>query len=162
VLDAMVDLYLAQDRLQDARALAQQAIAIRRELQDQRSVARSEDQLAKVALEEGKAAESEQLTREAAPIFEQEKMAGDTSACAAILARALLMQGRINEGKMAADRSLVFAQQTTDRLSRFSAAIASAQVNAQSGKVAEATKALESVLGEASRLGYAGFELEAR
>jgi hypothetical protein len=88
-LHALVDVHLAQDRLH-ARADAQQAIAIRQESQEQASVARSQIQLARVALEEGKAAEAEQLARKGAPVLEQQKMAGDASVCAAVLARVLL------------------------------------------------------------------------
>jgi len=38
---------------------------------------------------EGKAGEAEQLARNAAPVFEQQKKAGDASVCAAALARTL-------------------------------------------------------------------------
>ena len=54
ILQAQADVYIVQDRLQDARASVQQAIAIRQETHGQVSVARSQMQLARIALEEGK------------------------------------------------------------------------------------------------------------
>jgi hypothetical protein len=158
----MVDIHLAQDRLQDARVAAQQAIAIRQESQAQAEVGRSQVHLAKVALEEGKAAEGEQLTRQAAPVFEQQKMAGDASECAAVLARALLTQSRLDDAKVAADKALFFAHQIVDRSSNFAAALSAAEVDLARGKAAEARKALEAVLAEAASHGYLGFEYQAR
>lgn len=162
IWNALVDVHLAQDRLQDARAAAQRAIAIRQESQEKANVARGQVQLARVALEEGKAAESEQLAHEAAPILEQQKMAGDASVCAAVLARALLTQSQIDDAKAAADKALLFAHQTVDRPSNFAASLAAAEVDTARGKGTEASKALESVVTEAARYGYLGFEYEAR
>ena len=162
VLHALVDIDLAQDRLQDARVAAEQAIAIRQESQELAAIARSRIQLARVALEEGKAAESEQLAREAAPAFEQQNMAGDASVSAAVLARALLLQSKIEDARAAADKALVFAHQTVDRSSNFAASLAAAEVNIARGKGTEASKALESVATEAASHGYLGFEYEAR
>ncbi len=49
IWNALVDVHLAQDRLQDARAAAQRAIAIRQESQEKANVARGQVQLARVA-----------------------------------------------------------------------------------------------------------------
>jgi len=162
VLQAVAEIDLAQDQLQQARVTAQEGLALRQELKDQVRVAQSQTSLAKIALEQGNAAEAEAFARTAAPTFEQQKVADHATLCAAVLVKSLLAQDRIEEAKAVADEALVLSQRTSDRATRFAAAIAAAEVSAKLGKTSEATKALEAVRTQASRYGYAAYELEAR
>jgi tetratricopeptide (TPR) repeat protein len=162
VLHEAAEIDLAQDQIQQARVTAQEGLAIRQELKDTLRVAQSQTGLAKIALEQGNAAEAEELARTAAPTFEQQKVTDYATLCAAILVMSLVAQDRIEDSKAAADRALVLSQRTSDRAARFAAAIAAAEVSAKLGKTMEATRALEIVRTEASHYGYAAFELEAR
>jgi serine/threonine protein kinase/tetratricopeptide (TPR) repeat protein len=162
VLQESAEIDLAQGQLQQARVTAQEGLAIRQELKDTLRIAQSQTGLAKIALEQGKAAEAEELARTAAPTFEQQKVTDYATLCAAILVRSLLAQDRIEDAKAAADRALVLSQRTSDRASRFTAAIVAAEVSAKLGKTMAASRALETVRTEASRFGYSAIELEAR
>lgn len=162
VLEAMAEIDLAQNQLQRARVTAQEGFALRQEIKDQVRAAQSQIGLAKIALEQGKATESEAFARTAAPTFEQQKVADNATLCAAILVRALLAQGKVQEAKAAADEALLLSQRTTDRAARFTATIAAAEVDARLGRTTEATSALETVRTEAGLYGYAGIGLEAR
>jgi ATP/maltotriose-dependent transcriptional regulator MalT len=162
VLQAVAEIDLAQDQLQQARVTAQEGLALRQELKDQVRVAQSQTSLAKIALEQGKAAEAEAFARTAAPTFEQQKVADHATLCAAILVKSLLAQDRIEDAKAVADQALALSLRTGDRTTRFTAAIAAAEVSAKLGKTSEATKALETVRTEAIHYGYAAYQLEAR
>ena len=73
-----------------------------------------------------------------------------------------IWQSRIDDAKIVADKALSFAHQTVDRSSNFAASLSAAEVDVARGKGAEARKALESVVSEAARYGYLGFEYQAR
>jgi hypothetical protein len=77
---------------------------------------------------------------------------------AAILARALLAQGKNKDAQIAAVRSVSLVKQVSDREPRFDAIIADALVN----KGASAAAELEKLRAEAHRCGYLSYELDTR
>jgi len=161
-LTSSADVYLAQDRLQAARDRAQRAIALHQELGDSLRIAMSQCVVAEIAGEKEQTAEAETLVREAAPKLEQQNKSDIGSQALALLARILLVQSKIPDSKIAANRAITFSQEGSDLNSRFAAAIAGALVNAADGRMPEAVRTLENVRGDASRHGYAGFEFESR
>jgi serine/threonine protein kinase/tetratricopeptide (TPR) repeat protein len=162
VLISLAELLVDEDQLDEARAAAEEAVTLRKELKDEVNLARSQTQLAAVALEQGKVAEAASLARTAAGVFDAQKIADGGTLAQAVLTRALLAQGRRNDAQAAADRALALSHQTPDRPSRFVAGIAVAEVDTESGRSAQASRGLESVLDEAMRYGYTSFELETR
>jgi serine/threonine protein kinase/tetratricopeptide (TPR) repeat protein/TolB-like protein len=159
---SLAEILRLEDRLDEARATTEQAISLRRELKDEVNIARSQVRLARVALEQGNGAEAESLTRTAAGVFDKEKMTDCGCLFESVLTLSLLAQGRLTEAQAAAERATARSQQSTDRSSRLEVSIVTAEVNATSGKIADATKSLETVRAEASRYGYAVYEMEAR
>ena len=161
-LTLVAQVLFQQGRLDEAKTTIEQAIALRKEQKDESNVARSQIWLAEILLELQNPAEAESLARAAAAVFEQNKVADAGAFSEATLAKALLAQKKWKEAKAAADRALALSQQTTDRPSRFSVALAAAEVDAASGRVAEATKALENTHVEARLHGYFEYELQSQ
>ena len=79
-----------------------------------------------------------------------------------VLTRILLTQGKLSEAQNAAQRALLFSEQTGSRPPRFDAALASARVKAATGKSKDALQNLQDVLAEATKFGYVPYEFEAR
>jgi hypothetical protein len=158
----MAEIQRAQDRLDEARATAQQDISLRQELKDEAHLPESQMQLAEIDLEQGRAAEAESLARMAADGFERQKMTDLGAQSYADLSRALLAQRKTKEAQSSAEHAMALSRHGGDLIAGFEAAFAAAAVDAESGKTTEAAKALEIVHDEASRHGYAAYELETR
>jgi len=158
----MTQILLAQDKLEAAQFTAERAITLRKELKDEARVRESEMLLAEIALEKGKVAEAESLTRTAAAAFDELKMADLGTEAYANLARALLAQEKTHEAQVAAARSMALSRQAGDRAEHFEATLATAAVLTESGRSAEAAKALEILRTEASGYGYVVYEMESR
>jgi len=162
LLTSMTDILIAQDRLAEARATITRVIGIRKEVQEQVGLARAQVELAQVALAEGKFDEAERLTRQALPVFEERKQSGDAAGCEAFLARALLGESKLPEARAEAAKALSYAHQTVDRSANFLALLADGEVKLGDRNLREAAKPLETVMVEATRLGYRNFSFEAR
>jgi len=160
-LEGFAQISLIRDQVSQARDQEEQVLKILKELGDSVEIARSQLGLATIAIEQGKPAEAEALIRAAAPQFEQQTMATGASQSAALLARALLAQSKIEDAQVAAANALALAERTSDRSTHLLANLAAAEVNARTGKEPAATKALQSVLSESVHDGYKEFEFEA-
>lgn len=161
-LSGLAELQTAQDQLSDAHASAQESLKIRESIKEEVRAAESEVQLATIAIEQSKPADAEALARKAAPIFEQHKSTGSASLAYSALARALAAQRKLPDARSAADRAVSLAQLSGDHMIRLQAALASAEVDIQSGQPAEATRQLAPVRQQAAREGYLALELQAR
>jgi ATP/maltotriose-dependent transcriptional regulator MalT len=115
-----------------------------------------------IALEQGKPGEAEFLARAARDVFDKQKAVADGAVSYAVLARALLVEGRIRNAQAAANRAQLLARQSGDVIAGFESNLAAQALVAQSGRLEEAAKALESVRAQATRQGFGGFDLEAR
>jgi tetratricopeptide (TPR) repeat protein len=161
-LYGLSEILQAQDRLAEARAATEEAIALRKELKDESGTAGSQMQLAKVALEQGNASEAEGLARGAAEEFDRQQAVDNACFSNAILGQALLAEGKLKEAQTASDLAVGLCQRGQDRGARFEAGIASAAVKSKAGEAAEALSMLEKVHAEAERGGYVAYELESR
>ena len=162
ILPSLATVLRDQDKLPEARTTLEQANSLHKELKDEINTARNQILLADIALEQGQVTEAETLVGGVKDVFAKEKMNDASSASEAILARALLAQGKIKEAQVSAGRALDFSKNATDRTVSFDASFSVASVDAASGRKIEALRALETVRSEASRLGYAGYDFEAR
>ncbi len=158
----MAEILRYQDRLGDARAKSEQAIALRKELGDVTDLAYSQVQLAQILLEQGNAAEAVKLTQDAAAAFAKQKMYDAGCHARAILSVELLAETKVHEAQEAAARATELCHQGSDRGARFESQFAGAAVRTQLGDYGEAFKILEAVRSEASKFGYAAFDLESR
>jgi len=83
-------------------------------------------------------AESEALLRAAAPKFDEQNKSDSGTQTAALLTRVLLVQSKLAESKISADRASALAQHTSDLNSHFAAAIATALVMAAESRAPDA------------------------
>ncbi|HWT81503.1 MAG TPA: hypothetical protein VN648_22135, partial [Candidatus Methylomirabilis sp.] len=82
-----------------------------------------------------------------------------------LLARALVEGGKLSEARKEIDQAALLAGKAQNRAARLEFSIVAAQVRSASGKasdVVEAEKSLQTVLVEAERNGFLGYQLEAR
>jgi ATP/maltotriose-dependent transcriptional regulator MalT len=115
-----------------------------------------------ITFEQGKPGEAETMARKAIAIFEQYNAPGSASIAYSVLGRSLAAEGKLAEARSAGYRAVSLAQQGTDRIIRLQAGLASAEIEIQSGKAAEAARHLGVLRQETSRDGYVVYELQAR
>jgi tetratricopeptide (TPR) repeat protein len=151
---------MQQGDLTGARAKYQKAIDLRNEIGEKSGAAEISLQLASLALEEGRASEGKALEEiRAAKIPELQISAH------AILADALLAQGKLDAARKEIAAGKPLAEKTQQRLVRMQFEIAAAEVQTGSKKPADlqaATTTLNRVIGEAERSGVLATAYEAR
>jgi len=157
----LAEILRLQDHLDDARQTEEEAIALRKEIGDDGNLARSQMHLAQITLDQGHAEAAEPLARAAAEASGKLKIPENEAHSDAILAASLLALKRTSEAQAAANQALA-ASRKADRLSRFEAAIASAEVSAASGRFSDAVKTLETMRAEARHYGYLIYDMEGR
>jgi ATP/maltotriose-dependent transcriptional regulator MalT len=119
-------------------------------------------QLAEIALDQATPGAAESLARRAASVFDKNQAFGSASLAYSILARSLLVAGKIRGARAAADHAAALAQQGSDRMVRIQAGLAQAEVETLSGKSAAAERNLNALLDQAKHLSYTVLELKAR
>jgi eukaryotic-like serine/threonine-protein kinase len=155
----------SEGELGQAKAKYQQALDIQNQIGDQFGSAESRLSLAELSIEEGRPREGEVLGRGAREVFRRQKVIDDEIWADAVLARALLAQGKSAEAQKEINASNGTAAKLQNEEVRLKVALAAAPVRAASGKAADndaATKSLEATLAEATKHGYLGYQFEAR
>lgn len=115
--------------LGDARTRHEEALTLRRGLDDPLVISESRLALARVALEEGQAANAAVEAERLAETFERQGRPGQALLARAILVRAHLEDGRRVEAVRLADTLFDGARETELTVARFEAAIARARAN---------------------------------
>ena len=119
-------------------------------------------QLAVMAIEEGNSASAEATSRDTRAEFQRLHQPEDEIAADAVLARALLAMGRPSDAQKEIDAGKDLLTKSLDLETHFQLGIATSRVEAALGKNASAATELESVLADASKHKYLGYQLEAR
>ena len=128
----------------------------------------SQVEIAQLDLEEGHAEQAEPLLRAAITQFEKEQSDPDSASAYTVLARALLMQGKLDEARAAAQHAVALTRNSSDPALRLPAAIQNARVAfagsqpAKSNSGGAARQELLSALATAKKLGYYNIECEAQ
>ena len=161
-LQLLAMLLVRKSQLSEARAKYEQARSIRAELGETDGAAQNRLGLAEVSLEEGRPADAEAAAREAREVFRRDKEVFLELGAVTLLARALLMEGKLNEATTEVDqakslwgKSLMFQQ-------NFGIGILSARILAQGHDPAEAEKRLNLLLDESTRAGLVEQQFEIR
>lgn len=157
----------AQNDLAGARSQFEQTLTIRQKMGAPDLVAESQVELGNLAIEEGQPEKAESLLRPAISEFEKEKADPNTSSAYTVLSRALLMQGKIDEARVAAQRGSELSLTSSDPALRMPAEIQKARIEMASPdhRAANSTAALhglQSVIATAKHLGYYNVECQAR
>jgi len=166
-LDTLGDIEMATGNLDSARRFHEQAIDVRKGLGEGESTAESQLRMAHLAIEQGQFQESEQLAREATLAFQTTDIPDSIPEAQATLAEALMGQGSREEAKQLASNALLNSVKLQRPAIRMQVKISAARVIAAAdgyapAAVSTADKDLRSVLAEASRLGYRGFQYDSR
>ncbi len=125
---------MQQGDLTGARAKYQKAIDLRNEIGEKSGAAEISLQLANLALEEGRASEGEALARKALELIRAAKIPELQISAHAILADALLAQGKLDAARHEIAAGKPLAAKTQQRLVRMQFEIAAAEVQAASGR----------------------------
>ena len=147
-------LLIAQDDFAGARARLEEAIKVRTDLNAEGDVADTRLFLGTLAIEERRPAEAEQLARQAAQVFEKERMTDRSAAAHDLLARALLAQKKNTEARAVIDRGRTLAGDTQDRYVQFAVRLTAARVQAEEGQLKEAHTALQALLADTQKAGF--------
>jgi len=150
-----------QDKLAEARAKLEDALRIRKEMGNPDQVADTVLSLAQLTLEEGHPAEAQKLARDAAAQFTKAKSVENEDIANAVLAKALLAENKVSEARVAAEHAAPSAK-AVNSSAGLEVAIANAMVQAASGRLADADKKLSGLVAQARKLGFAGYEFNAR
>jgi len=169
-MNGLGDVQLAQGDLVGARKTQERALAMRQKLGEKPSTAESQMALARVSLEDGRAAEAESAAREAAKEFHGENVPDLEAAAYALLARALSQQGKLQESETAAKLAVSYSAKSQEPMIRISVAITAARVRnaSESELVSRKQRAsqvihnLQALAAQAKKSGFLGLEFEAR
>lgn len=166
---AMLDLgevLEAQGDLSGARSQFEQSLAMAQKIGALVNAAESQEELARLAIEEGHPEQADASLHGVIAEFEKEKSDPDSSSAYTLLSRALLMQGKLDEARRAAQRGAELSLTSSDPALKLPAEIQQTRVEAASAetdrKRLAAAQRLQSVIATANRLGYSKLEYEAR
>lgn len=155
----------AEGDLEQARERENEAIVIFEEVGDRQSAARSQLNLADLSVDQGRPAEAVPIATRVAQEFEGENAIRDQSLANAVLARALLAEGKTSDAQAAIDRSLALGSKYHDRGVELLVAIAAASTRASLGSQMEKARAVERLqqtISESTRLGFLNYTFEGR
>jgi eukaryotic-like serine/threonine-protein kinase len=157
----------AQGDLAGARSQFERTLALRQQVGAMDLAAESQVELASLAIQEGQPDKAEPLLRSAIAEFEKEKSDPDDSSAYTLLSRALLVQGKLDDARKAAQQGAELSLTSSDPALRLPAQIQQARVEIatadhQGANAAAALRSLQSVIATAKRLGYYNLEGEAR
>ena len=158
-------LSMQQGDLTGARQTFQQAIKLRNEIGEKSGAAEVSLLLASVSIEEGHPSEAEALARKALEELGAAKIFESQISAHAILAQALLAQGKLNPARNQIATGAPLAAKTQQSVLRLQFQIAAAEVLAASGKPGDfqaATASLNAAIAEAGKKGIRAPLYEAR
>ncbi len=156
------DILAKQAKFAAARKAFSESLAMRNEIGEKATAAESRLALADLTIAEGRPAEAESSAREARDQFHRENQADDELIASSLLAKSLLEQDRFADAQLAIESASTLAAKSQNRGVSLRFAITAARVSAAAGKMDQAKSSLVDALGEATKKGYLGYQLEAR
>jgi tetratricopeptide (TPR) repeat protein len=165
ILTNIGDVLMGQGKLKDAMVKYDEAINLLHEIGSTNHAAENRMSLALLLLEENRAKEAEALARDADDVFQKQDLKEDQISAHAVLAQALLAQGKVLEARKEIDNAKPLLSRSLDTEVRFNFGIVSSSVSANSPSLSErsrSVKSLESIIENATRLGYIPYRLEAQ
>ena len=156
------ELLVKKSQLTEARARYEQALSIHTQLGEANGVAWDRLGLAALSIEEGRPGDVEATARAAMEAFQKQKSVYAEVFAHTLLARALLMEGKLKEATTEIDQAKALWEKHRDFDQHFDVGIVSARILAQSHDPAEAEKQLNLLLDESTRDGLVNYQLEIR
>ena len=162
VLTGLGDVFTDRGDLATARRSYEESLAMRDRSGEKQTAAETQIALARLAIEEGHAADAAAEMRICKEQFHREHQADDELSASAVLTEALLAQGKNGDAKQQIDATAILAEKSQNRFARFQFALASARVLFVSGQPESSRLQLQQVVKDARGHGFMGVELEAR
>jgi len=156
------ELLVKKSQLTEARARYEQALSIHTQLGEANGVAWDRLGLAALSIEEGQPGDAEATARAAMEAFQKQKSVYAEVFAHTLLARALLMEGKLKEATTEIDQAKALWKKHQDFHQHFDVGIVSARILAQSHDPAEAEKQLNLLLDESTRDGLVNYQFEIR
>jgi tetratricopeptide (TPR) repeat protein len=158
----MADVLMSQGDVNGAANAYQEALRTQTELGEKNNVTYNQFGLAQVSWELGQLSRAETGFRQAAADFANQKDDDDEALARAALSRVLIAEKKVTEAQKEVQRASELAKQSSNAAVRLSVLVATARLDASSGKYDTATKSLESTLAEANKIGLVGLQFESR
>jgi eukaryotic-like serine/threonine-protein kinase len=161
VLSGLGDVYKDRGDLAQSRASYEGALTFRKQIGERQTSGESQVQLARLAVEEGRAAAGENILRQWKDQFHLEQQADDELLSSIGLSEALLAQGKRVEAQREMEGSRDLAAKCQNLFDRLQYDVASARVLLSSDHPENAKGLLERALKDARAHGFVGVEFEA-
>jgi hypothetical protein len=155
----------AEDNLAAARQAFNRSLQIRQALGDSVLIAEAQAELAELTLLDGQPSSAENQIRQALAQFEKADSGPDIVSGYTTLSRALLMQGKVDGSREAAQHAVGLIRNMTDPALRLSATVqaAAAQIAGTDQKTIDSGRQqLHVAIATAKKLGYRQLEVESR
>jgi len=156
------DVLFAQGDLPGARKTYEDCLAIREHLGERGFAATTRLSLAKLNVEEHRAAEAEVSVRQVIEQFREQDDVNEQAAGEALLADIMLAQGNTQEAQNAVARARDLLTKTSSVMPSLVVNIVDARVHSVAGDTAEATRLLREAMGETRKRGLLSIQFDAR
>jgi eukaryotic-like serine/threonine-protein kinase len=162
VLSGRGDVLTDRGDLVAARQSYKEALAIRKQTGEKQTAAETELALARLAIEEGHAADAESVIRRCKEQFHQDQQADDELAASIVLIDALLAESRLSDSEFETGQAKSLADKSANTLLHLQFEIVSARVQVASGHFPFASAELEKTLQSAHSHQLLELEFESR
>jgi len=162
VLTGLGDLHTDQGDLAAARKSYEESLALRNRAGETQTAAETKVALARLSIEEERAADAETVVRDCIHQFHEQQQADDELTATGVLIQALLAQGKRADAQKEIEAAQALTAKSQNLLVRLQFAVASARVDLTSEHPESAQRLLEQSLQEARGHGFLGVELETR
>jgi serine/threonine protein kinase/tetratricopeptide (TPR) repeat protein len=138
------------------------ALRTRQEMGDKATIAETSSRYAELLIEEGQFQEAETLLRQALEEFLAERLSDDEIEARAILAYAFVAQRKTAEAQAEINSAQRLVTKSQNAPTRLKLQIIAARQRARTDTIVEAKNRFETVLTDATKYGFIGYELEAK
>jgi DNA-binding winged helix-turn-helix (wHTH) protein/tetratricopeptide (TPR) repeat protein len=149
ILSGIGDALADRGDLIGARKSYEEALAIRKQTGEKQTAAETETALARLAIDEGHAADAETVIRKCKEQFHQDQQADDELAASIVLIGALIAESKFPEAELEAGRTKPLADKSGNALFRLQFELMSARAQGLTGHFAAASAELEKTLRSA-------------
>lgn len=160
-LIAMGELHRQQGDSDGAKKLFDEALSLRQQLGETGSVAEAKLPLAELACDSKQGEAAEKFAQDAIQEFQRENESDAQILALALLSRALVQQGKIDEAQGAVAKGKILSAKSSDVATHLVFEIDSAYVLAAANDSSDAGRLAKSALAEANKLGFVQTEMEA-
>jgi DNA-binding winged helix-turn-helix (wHTH) protein/tetratricopeptide (TPR) repeat protein len=162
ILGGIGDVLLDRSDLAAAQKSYEESLAIRRQIGDKQAAAQSQLSLARLAIEEGRAADAEAVIRACKEQFHQDQQADDELYAGIVLIAAFVAESKVAQAENTIEQTRPLSGKSANKFLQLQFDIESARTEAASGHGARARAKIEKVIQIARSHRLGEVELEAR